>query len=424
MRLMNLAALALCAGAATFLPAQERGVDLATRSLNVFLDCSGGCDGDYIRTETPWVEFVRDRFVADVHLIITNLNNGSGGRAYQLEVIGFVPGMMRSDTLRLSTEPNATSDDIRAALLRSIHLGLVPYASRSAVASLLTVRSSTPRAESGAPAQDRWNLWVFTVGADGSFDKEARREEEEFEGSFRARRIDANWKFGFEVESEINRRSIELSDRTAVNTVSEFQTGAVLIRSIGPRMGIGLEATTGSATFDNLDRVSRVAPAVEVSLWPYSEAQRRQLIAQLSVGVSSFDYGERTLFDRLEETRPTSALILGYDARQPWGSASMTLEGSAFLHDTQRHRIVFDYDASIRVTTGLSIDLGGSASLVRDQLNIAARDATPEEILLELRELGTDYRYDFRVGLSYTFGSIFNSVVNPRFGSGPGSILR
>jgi hypothetical protein len=85
---------------------------------------------------------------------------------------------------------------------------------------------------------------------------------------------------------------------------------------------------------------------------------------------------------------------------------------------------VFDYDASIRVTTGLSIDLGGSASLVRDQLNIAARDATPEEILLELRELGTDYRYDFRVGLSYTFGSIFNSVVNPRFGSGPGSILR
>lgn len=424
MRRVFFAALALCAGAASFLPAQERGADLATRSVNVFLDCSGGCDGDYIRTETPWVEFVRDRFVADVHLIITNLSTGSGGRSYQLEVIGFVPGLQRSDTLRVATEPNATSDDIRAALLRQIHLGLIPYASRSAVAPTLVVRSSRPREESSAPVNDRWNLWVFTIGADGNFDKEARRDEEEFEGSFRARRIDANWKFGFEVESELNRRRIKLSDRTSVNTVSEFQTGAVLIRSIGPRMGVGIEATTGSATFDNLDRVTRVAPAVEWSLWPYSEAQRRQLIAQVSVGVSSFDYGERTLFDRMEETRPTSAVIIGYDARQPWGSASMTLEGSAFLHDTQRNRLVFEYDASFRLTTGLNLDLGGSASRVRDQLNLAARDATPEEILLELRELGTDYRLDFRVGLSYTFGSIFNSVVNPRFGSGPGSILR
>ena len=52
------------------------------------------------------------------------------------------------------------------------------------------------------------------------------------------------------------------------------------------------------------------------------------------------------------------------------------------------------------------------------------RDATPEEILLERRALLTNYRYGAFVGISYTFGSIFNSVVNPRFGTGPGSILR
>ena len=39
----------------------------------------------------------------------------------------------------------------------------------------------------------------------------------------------------------------------------------------------------------------------------------------------------------------------------------------------------------------------------------------PSEVLLQLRELKTSYRYDISVGLSYTFGSIYNNVVNPRF---------
>ncbi len=63
-------------------------------------------------------------------------------------------------------------------------------------------------------------------------------------------------------------------------------------------------------------------------------------------------------------------------------------------------------------------------SLIRDQLSLAKRDATEEEVLLELRALSTDYRHRISLGLTYTFGSIFSSVVNPRFGSGPGDILR
>jgi hypothetical protein len=39
------------------------------------------------------------------------------------------------------------------------------------------------------------------------------------------------------------------------------------------------------------------------------------------------------------------------------------------------------------------------------------------EVLLRLRELATEYSFDFGVGLSYTFGSIYNNVVNPRFGN-------
>jgi len=43
------------------------------------------------------------------------------------------------------------------------------------------------------------------------------------------------------------------------------------------------------------------------------------------------------------------------------------------------------------------------------------REATDQEILVRQRQLATSYRYGVSVGLSYTFGSIFNNVVNPRF---------
>jgi len=48
--------------------------------------------------------------------------------------------------------------------------------------------------------------------------------------------------------------------------------------------------------------------------------------------------------------------------------------------------------------------------------------ATTEEILLHRKELETQYQYYISFGLSYTFGSIYNNVVNPRFGSG-GSVM-
>ena len=57
-----------------------------------------------------------------------------------------------------------------------------------------------------------------------------------------------------------------------------------------------------------------------------------------------------------------------------------------------------------------------SGSRIRDQLSLPARDATSEEILLRLRELESGYQFNFQVSLTYTFGSIFSSVVNPRFG--------
>lgn len=62
----------------TLLPSLQSTAPAAIR-VKVFLDCSD-CFADYLREETTFVDFVRDRSEAAVHVIITSTTTGSGAR--------------------------------------------------------------------------------------------------------------------------------------------------------------------------------------------------------------------------------------------------------------------------------------------------------------------------------------------------------
>jgi hypothetical protein len=81
-------------------------------------------------------------------------------------------------------------------------------------------------------------------------------------------------------------------------------------------------------------------------------------------------------------------------------------------------------DIEIRLFRGFFLSLRGNTSLVRDQLFLEAGEVPDEEILLRRRELATDYQYSFRVGITYSFGSIYNNVVNSRFAGASGGFIR
>lgn len=63
---------------------------------------------------------------------------------------------------------------------------------------------------------------------------------------------------------------------------------------------------------------------------------------------------------------------------------------------------------------GLSVFSAFNVGLVQDQLYLPAGEASLDEVLLRRRERATSYELDARLGLSYTFGSIYNNVVNTR----------
>ena len=62
--------------------------------------------------------------------------------------------------------------------------------------------------------------------------------------------------------------------------------------------------------------------------------------------------------------------------------------------------------------------------LVRDQIFLPRSGISDEEVLLERRALETDSRFFLGFGFSYTFGSIYNNIVNSRLRSNSGRFHR
>ena len=66
-----------------------------------------------------------------------------------------------------------------------------------------------------------------------------------------------------------------------------------------------------------------------------------------------------------------------------------------------------------------STELAVQAGQLRDarrELSLPRRDATPEEVLLRLRQLSSGFETRVDLGITYQFGSRFARIVNPRFG--------
>ncbi len=88
------------------------------------------------------------------------------------------------------------------------------------------------------------------------------------------------------------------------------------------------------------------------------------------------------------------------------------------MNDFAKNRIELDGYVNIRIIKGLSLSIRGGIARIRDQLSLVGEELSEADILLQLQEMQSAYSVDGGIGLTYTFGSIYNNVVNPRFGNG------
>jgi hypothetical protein len=182
----------------------------------------------------------------------------------------------------------------------------------------------------------------------------------------------------------------------------------------------GAQTSAVSSTVENQEIVLQAGLAVEDDFFKYSESTRRLLTLQYGVNLIHARYSDSTIFGKVRETLMNQHLTLSLSAQQPWGSANIGFTSSTYLHDLSKNRVDIFGGANIPVVKGLSFNLFGSYSQVRDQLPLAKGNVSEEDLLFRLRQLKTSYRNFVFTGLSYMFGSIFNNVVNSRFGSSGG----
>jgi hypothetical protein len=405
-----LAGLALAAPAA---PAQD------PRALLVFLDCqSFECDFDHFRRSIGFVNWVRDREAAQVHVLGTAQGTGSGGDEYTFTFLGRGEFDGRTDTLRYVSGGTDTETEVRAGLTRTLALGLVRFAAGTALAPDLSVRYEPPDDPGAGPqagGPDPWNFWVFQLGVSGEVEGERRQSTVALDGDVSATRVTEAHKLEFQIRGEYQRERFDLDDGTRiVSTSKEWEVEALTVWSLSRHWSLGLRGESGASTFTNRDFRIEGGPALEFNVFPYDQSTRRLFTFTLTAGLTYYDYRDSTIFDRTAELRPAHVLEVGVAQQEPWGELFGSAQWFQYWHDWDRHRVELDGGIEVRIVRGLSFDLFGSVARVKDQIYLSKVDLAPEEILLELRELGTDFRFSLDVGLSYRFGSIFNNVVNPR----------
>lgn len=412
------ACLALVSVAAAQEPADTAAAD--TSALRVYLDCPNWfCDRDYFRTEIAFVNWVREPQVSQVHVLLTTQRTGAGGREFTLAFIGRERFGGTADTLRFASLPTATDDEIRRDIAKTLRLGLVRFAAHTPAGRRLEIAFRAPP-RAAAQVRDPWDYWVFRVNVSTNFNGEESYKFRNMNGGFEASRVTEAWKIELEAdggysESRYTIPIDSVTTETYTNIRRNYALEGLFARSLGAHWSLGVTAFAGASTFFNQDLRLHAAPAFEYAVWPYAESTRRLLTARYGIGPVYFNYADSTIFDQVDELLVQQRLSLSLDLRQPWGSTEFEIEGSSFLHDLGKLRLELFGEAEFRVFKGLSVGFFGSVALLRDQLYISKEGSTPEDVIAQRRQLETAYQYWGYVQLSYTFGSIYSNIVNPRF---------
>jgi hypothetical protein len=390
----------------------------ASGRLRVFLEC-GACFETYLRDEIEWVDFLRDPNGADVHIIGTSTGTGGGGQEVALRFIGL--GRFQGVDLELKavSQSGDTDDMRRQGIRRVVTIGLLTYLERAGRGG--DVKLSVDPVVAGAGqtkvADDPWKAWVFSLRGSGSLDFQESSRQWEWGARATADRVTERWNISFGISADTSHEEFDLDEDeplSAIRRSREFES--FVSRALGPHWSFGFVGDFNSSSFGNRSSLIELAPAIEYNLFPYADYASRQLRFTYAAGMQHAEYYEITLFDKLEETNPIHNFEVTLEQVQPWGELQVNFEFRQYLHDLSKYRLETGGELSFRIRRGLTLDLDGSISRIRDQLSLPKRDATDEEVLLRLRELQSNYGADFSVNLTYRFGSLFNNIVNPRFG--------
>lgn len=395
----------------SILPIIVKSQDLIPK---LFIKCDR-CDDTYIRKEINYVDHVRDQALANIQLFIYRNRNANNGNRYTLDFIGNEFFSDKNISLQVDTNPKMTRDEIRSSLKNKIELGLVYYLIETDISNKIRITyDSAILSDEIESSSDKWNNWVFQSAGDANFENETSRKKSNINLQFDADKVTDKIKLQFDLDFERSNDRYENDDNIFTSRRNRKSFSMKSVWSLNEKWSAGFSGGASSDTYQNIDFRYHILPAIEYSFFPYNEFVRREMVINYRIGYGYRNYIEKTIYDKLKED--VYVHFIGFETRfrQPWGEINTNLSGKSFLQDPEKYSLRFDSWFSIRVFEGLSVRLGGELELIRDQLSLPMRNVSIEDLLLQQKEIATDFFTEFRIGLSYTFGSAYNNYLNSR----------
>lgn len=403
-------------------PSQEE------QGLRVYLDCSGRrrgiCDLSLYRQQITFVNWVREPQDAQTLVILTSQDSG-GGRRYTLDFLGQQGLEGMEDQLVYDALVTDVEDETVRGLIRTLRLGLVRYMAAAGLGEGIDVQVTAAREASEtsqqqvSPEDDPWNFWVFDIEVDASLQSEDLQTQKDLGFGLSANRTTEAWRFNLSADGDFEREEFELPEddgsvTTITNDQDRWDLSALAVKTLGAHWGGGAELVANNSTQLNRKLLVGLGVGAEYNYFPYSESNRRVLLARYVVNTSRVAYQDTTVFGRLEETVFQHEVSLNYEAREPWGNANIGMGLSQYLDRTDAWSFDVRGDIRYRVFRGFSVNLEGHYRRVHDQIYLSQEDLSEEDILLGRRRLPTESELELQIGVSFTFGSIFNNAVNER----------
>ena len=210
-----------------------------TNYLRVYLDGANNYQ-EYIKTEIPFVSYVRDRFEADLHLLITSQTTGSGGSDYTLFLLGQGKFGGKNDTLHYIANTNNTEDETRAGLVQILKMGLLPYIAKLPGDLPITITYTGNAGEETKQADDKWNSWVYSISSYVNANISSIFTSYNLSGNLSANKVTDEWKISLDAGANYNTNIFVLDDTTNYESFNNSTySGITVVKSLNDHWSFG-----------------------------------------------------------------------------------------------------------------------------------------------------------------------------------------
>ena len=352
-----------------------------------------------------------------VQIIPSQQTTSSGGVKYNIVFLGRNNFDGRSDTLVYTAPVDNTNRQTRDEITNVIAMGLMPFLVRNNQQKYIMFDYCNKN-KLIMQSIDKYKNWVYAIQKNTNLTSNATATLFAGTGSVSAAHITDLWKVKIIASTAISSSQYETATYAFNGNTLITNLSGLIVKSINDHWSYGLEPAYYSSTYSNVKSQFSFAPGVEFNIFPYTESVNHLFTVKLRAQPLYNIYIDSTVFNKTKEPFLNSRLDATYTRIEKWGNVSVKLTASDYLNRTKAYRFDGLASLNVRISKGLFINLLGNASIINNQISLSRKKLTPEQIVLNQNEQATNYTFGIQFGFTYTFGSIFNNIVNPRFESG------